>query len=222
MTLLSYYFKDMAASLAVSLLQTSNSLVSQNETQPLTKKELEIYITLYDLKRLEIYSQIRDDYRRITDLLPIIARFYFLGKMGDTTLSPAQSIILLSIGLQAKTIDDIGLELGLPGTQVLAHFYKAIKKIITFLYKIEEKATEEALGLNENKYLNMYSMRPLSGTLDDELEDAGEVIKREERENFKKLTSEMKHLAKYAIKGSEDDWNHALKDKKTTSVSIKT
>ena len=44
----------------------------------LSTSELESQITKYDLKRLELYSRNMADYHLITDLLPTIARFFFL------------------------------------------------------------------------------------------------------------------------------------------------
>ncbi|XP_015791858.1 RNA cytidine acetyltransferase [Tetranychus urticae] len=222
-SLLSCSFNQLKALLAVEVLQ-ENEFISKNiKRQPLTKMELEIYMTLHDLKRLEIYSTFRDDYRRITDLLPHLARFFFMRKFDESVhLSPAQLIILLGVGLQGKTIDEIGDEIGLPGNQILAHFLKSVKKFSNWLNSIQEKAISEALGLEKQSYEAIYSMRPVPGALDDELEDASEQIKEEEQANRAKLTQEMKHLAKYAIKGTEDEWDTVLKGKHKSIVSIKT
>ncbi len=43
------------------------------------------------MKRLELYTQNLVDYHLIMDLLPAIARLYFLGRC-DTHLSPAQAV----------------------------------------------------------------------------------------------------------------------------------
>ena len=44
------------------------------------------------MKRLEMYSNNLVDYHLIMDLLPTLARFHFLNLMGDTHLSPVQSV----------------------------------------------------------------------------------------------------------------------------------
>lgn len=49
-------------------------------------------MTSYDMKRLEMYSNNLVDYHLIMDLLPTLARFQFLNLMGDTHLSPVQSV----------------------------------------------------------------------------------------------------------------------------------
>lgn len=208
---------------AVDLLQENDYLSSKCKNSLLTRQELEIYLTLHDLKRLRIYTEFRDDYRRITDLLPILAKFFYNRKFGPKVhLSPAQMIILLSVGLQGKSIDDVGDELGLPGNQVLAHFLKAIKKMSTSLDSIEEKAIEESLGLDRQRYETIYSMKPVEGTLDDELEHEARLIKQQEKDNLKKLSQDMGHLSQYAIKGTEDEWDNMLKGKHRSVVTIKT
>lgn len=46
----------------------------------------------YDLKRLEMYSRNMVDYHLIMDMVPTIARMFFLSQMGDISLSAAQSV----------------------------------------------------------------------------------------------------------------------------------
>jgi len=58
----------------------------------LSKTELDAYLSKYDLKRLEMYSKNLVDYHLIMDLIPALARLYFLNHMGDTHLSAVQSV----------------------------------------------------------------------------------------------------------------------------------
>lgn len=58
----------------------------------LTKHELDVYITKYDVKRLEMYSDNLVDYHLIVDLMPILARIYFLNQMSDVQLSAVQAV----------------------------------------------------------------------------------------------------------------------------------
>lgn len=46
----------------------------------------------YDIKRLEMYSNNLVDYHLITDLMPSLARMYFLNQMDDVHLSAVQSV----------------------------------------------------------------------------------------------------------------------------------
>lgn len=62
----------------------------------LTKTELDLFMTSYDIKRLEMYSNNLVDYHLIMDLLPTLARFYFLNLMKTTSFSAVQSVSVLS------------------------------------------------------------------------------------------------------------------------------
>lgn len=58
----------------------------------LCREELETLFLPYDLKRLEMYSRNMVDYHLIMDMIPAIARMYFLNQLGDLALSAAQSV----------------------------------------------------------------------------------------------------------------------------------
>lgn len=58
----------------------------------LSKMELDVYLTKYDIKRLEMYSNNLVDYHLVMDLVPALARLYFLNCMGDTCFSAVQSV----------------------------------------------------------------------------------------------------------------------------------
>jgi len=58
-----------------------------------TKEELTVDLTPYDLRRLEMYASNMADYHLVVDLLPSIAKLYFLGKMGELHFSAAQAVI---------------------------------------------------------------------------------------------------------------------------------
>lgn len=78
----------------------------------LTPALLPTIITPFDLKRLDAYGNNALDYHVVLDLLPTIANVFFqrrLGAAGDNELhlSAVQSAILLGIGLQRKTVEDV-------------------------------------------------------------------------------------------------------------------
>ena len=74
----------------------------------LTTRELEILLTPFDLKRLESYANNAIDYHVILDLLPTVATVYFDRRLGsDVRLSAVQSAILLALGLQRKSIEEV-------------------------------------------------------------------------------------------------------------------
>ena len=54
--------------------------------------ELAIHFSPYDLKRMELYSRSMVDYHLIMDLVPKVARLFFLRQLGDISLSAAQCV----------------------------------------------------------------------------------------------------------------------------------
>jgi N-acetyltransferase 10 len=141
--------------------------------------ELGVLLTPFDLKRLESYANNMLDYHVILDLMPTVANLYFqkrLGtsnKGGDTDgqegpmrLTAVQSSILLAIGLQRKTLEELEVcrlvsfgitlvlisifsfvktELNLPVSQALALFGKLIRKISKRLIDIRKAAISAEL-----------------------------------------------------------------------------
>lgn len=62
----------------------------------------------FDLKRLDSYSNNQLDYHVIMDLLPTVGQLYFEKRLGpEVRLSAVQSSILLALGMQRKTIEEI-------------------------------------------------------------------------------------------------------------------
>lgn len=65
-------------------------------------------LTPFDLKRLESYANNMLDYHVILDMMPTTSALYFEKRLGqEVKLSAIQSAILLAIGLQRKSIEDI-------------------------------------------------------------------------------------------------------------------
>jgi N-acetyltransferase 10 len=63
----------------------------------------------YDLKRLEGYANQLLDYHVIMDLIPQLASLWFDGRVNSEgiKLTNIQAALLLAIGLQRKTVDDV-------------------------------------------------------------------------------------------------------------------
>ncbi|KAJ1475385.1 GNAT acetyltransferase 2-domain-containing protein, partial [Baffinella frigidus] len=84
----------------------------------LTAEELEENFSDYDIRRLESYADSIADHHLVVDLVPALARLFFLDRL------PAA--VLLGMGLQHRTIDALEVELKLEGRQLLANFNKTI------------------------------------------------------------------------------------------------
>lgn len=82
----------------------------------------------------------------ILDLLPTLAALYFAQRFpADVKLSGVQSSILLALGLQRKSVEDVEQELQLPVAQSLALFVKTIRKMTKALSEIQSQAIAETL-----------------------------------------------------------------------------
>lgn len=72
--------------------------------------QLQLLVSPYDLKRLEQYSSNMADYHLIMDLVPNLAKIYFLydvENLNKPHLGAIQQAILTGIGLQCKTVDTL-------------------------------------------------------------------------------------------------------------------
>ncbi|KZC10103.1 N-acetyltransferase 10 [Dufourea novaeangliae] len=217
-TLLSFSFNTYTSPLALSILM--NKTIT-SEVTTLNKDTLDVHFTSYDLKRLSMYSNNMADYHLVMDLLPPLARLYFLNMMGDTHLSAVQSAILLGLGLQRKTVDKLAEELDLPSSQLLGLFNRIIRKFVQYLNGVAENFIESTMMKKESNNENV-QLNPISGkSLHDELETAAKELKSKQKAELEKLKRE--NLEQYAIKGSEVEWKDALIGKKSKNlISIKT
>lgn len=100
---------------------------------------MEQHITIFDLKRLESYARNLVDFHLIMDLVPTLAKLFFLILPANTiTLSYVQAATLAGMGLQFKTIDELTGDLGLQANQLLPLFNKAIRKFAKLIKEVFE------------------------------------------------------------------------------------
>lgn len=211
--LLSYQFSKFMPSLALSVLVNKSRKVPG---KTLTKEELDMQLSNYDLKRLDLYSKNLVDYHLIIRLMPTIARIFFMNRMGDVQMSAVQSAILLGIGLQHKTFDQLEKELELPVSQLLALFNRSVRRVIKYFNEILEMEIEKTFAPQSDIVMN-----PLQESIQEELGEAAKELQKKQKKEFEKLKKE--ELAQFAIKGSEDEWAKAFSSKGSKSlVTVKT
>ncbi len=171
-TLLAFDLKDLSIKLSLSLLDpqisaTTNEAKDEDTNfeenileESIKKKELDTFISKYDFKRLELYTKNLVKYQMIIDLIPFIAKFYFLKKFPSVRLAYTQAAILLGFGLQYKSFEKINEELGLQTNQLLAMFNKMIKKFTSAIRQIYEKEIEieENNNSKPNNQLEVFSI----------------------------------------------------------------
>ncbi|XP_043938781.1 RNA cytidine acetyltransferase [Protopterus annectens] len=213
-SLLAYQFNSFSPTLALNILQNKN--VTQESQPSLARSEIEALFSPYDLKRLEMYSQNMVDYHLIMDMIPMISRMYFLKRFGNINLSAAQSAILLGIGLQHKSVEQLEKEIKLPVGQLMGLFNRIIRKVVQLLNSVQEKAVEQQMVATKEVL-----MEPTVKSLNEDLEEAAKEFKERQKKDIEKL-KEM-NLTEYMIRGDDEEWNEVLKKagQNTTMVSIK-
>ena len=113
------------------------------QRQELSLEELSHMLTPYDLGRLKSYTKNMVEYRLILDLVPTLAKVYFLNKvtgMGNLKLMALQKSILIGIGLQFKSIDKLSQELDLQSRQLLGQFKEMMRQMAEKIEKTKEEA----------------------------------------------------------------------------------
>ncbi|XP_077451509.1 RNA cytidine acetyltransferase [Stigmatopora argus] len=212
LSLLSYKFSSFSPSLALSILQNRGAKETQST---LSASELAVYFSPYDLKRLELYSRSMVDYHLIMDLVPTVARLFFLKQLGDVSLSAAQCAMLLGIGLQHKSVGQLEKEVDLPSTQLMGLFNRLVRKFVQIFTSIQEKAIEADMATTKD-----VNMEPTVQSLNDDLNEAAKEFE-EKHEQEKEKVKELE-MEEYKIRGHDEEWDEVLKKGGSTAmVSIK-
>ena len=111
---------------------------------------MEQYVTIFDLKHLESYAKNLVDFHLIMDLVPTLAKLYFLIlPRGAISLSFVQAATMAGMGLQFKTIDQLTVDLGLQANQLLPLFNKAIRKFAKLIKEVFEHEIAEEMNKTE-------------------------------------------------------------------------
>ncbi|XP_016416316.1 RNA cytidine acetyltransferase [Sinocyclocheilus rhinocerous] len=213
LSLLSFQFSKFSPTLALNILQNKNA--KDDSPAALTSAELAATFTPYDLKRLEMYSRNMVDYHLIMDMIPVVARMYFLKQLGDITLSVAQCALLLGIGFQHKSVDELEKEIELPGSQLMGLFNRVIRKGVQFFNILQENAVEAEMVATKD-----ISMEPTVQTLNEDLNDAAKEFQEKQKKDMEKIKD--MNLSEYMIRGDDEEWDQVLKKAGHTAiVSIK-
>ena len=226
LSLLSYQFRTFPSVLALLIIESANAgskLDTSFPTNPLTKTELDEVFNPFDLKRLDSYANNMLDYHVILDMIPIIASFYFSGRLQPAvSLTGVQCSILLAIGLQHKVLEDIEKEHNLPVSQLLAMFVKIIRKVTSYLRRLVEGAVTESMpqknipatttAADEDAMDIDVTARyaPLPQDLNTELREGGDAIDLELKEKQRALIDALP-LDKYEIETGGAEWEEAEK-----------
>ena len=207
-SLLSFNFNKLNIKLCLSLLEPPITTSTANDKDDndndddnsgggkiMKKNEIELFLTKFDFKRMELYSRNMTNYNMIIDLIPIIANLYFNKKI-FVPLSYIQAGVLLGVGLQRKNFDEIVQEFNIEIKQLLAMFNKMVKKFVTYIKNIYQKdiEMEEEKDNEKNKEILKTKKNEFSGNIlkemQKELKGEGDKIIEKDRETRKKYMEE--------------------------------
>jgi len=219
LTLLSFKFREFNSIMGLSVLEAANAgikYLDSNRKPGLTSHELLFLLTPFDLKRLESYAQNLLDYHVILDLLPTVAMLYFEKRLGEELrLSVIQSGMLLGMGLQRKSVEELETELQLPVSQALALFVKLIHKISSNLRDIQKAAIGATIAApapassdGECVRMPIADVEPGLKTMEAELDAAGDEAATALREKQRAMIDSL-DLSRYAIDDASADWSAA-------------
>lgn len=228
LALLGFQFGKFHSSMAMTLAGASKGkggAKAQNGAEAsakpaLTGRELELFASPDDVARLEAYARNMVDYHMIMDLIPGLARLYFLGKLPDVSLSAVQTVLLLGQGLQHKTIDALEAEMNVEGRQLLALFNKAMRKMVRSLRGILERDAEQemapALQAAQAAQAGR-AMAPVAQTLAQDLDEGGSSARKQLSAQQQAVLSGV-DLEEYAVGGDDRAWAEALSGRGATGV----
>uniref|UniRef100_A0A336LK77 RNA cytidine acetyltransferase n=1 Tax=Culicoides sonorensis TaxID=179676 RepID=A0A336LK77_CULSO len=209
--LLGKSFSKFNTGLCLSLLE-HKSVTLKNET--ITHIVIDTIFFSHDIQRLESYCRNQVEYRLILDLTIDLSLLYFSSKL-NANIDSLQKAIILGVGLQNKSIDQLSTEFNMPGSQILAKFYDCIKKLTKAIVEVMEVNIAEKIKEDVNLKNNI----PLCESLNNELETAANELKKKQKKDLLKLKKE--DLSQYSIKGNENEWKKALSNTKSKIVSVK-
>ncbi len=146
-------FRELPSALALSVLDLDFNVDqkaiadsadgSSTGTNDIPLSALLEMITRHDIDRLKRYCQNTSEFGLVLDLIPTLASLYFSNRLGTVHLSAVQSSILIAVGVQNRTLHDVSNELGVPVTQTMALFNKAMSKIYAgYLQPLLQKDVE--------------------------------------------------------------------------------
>lgn len=228
LALLSFRFRAFGAVQALALEESAQMGVRLLEEEgramtPLGQKELDDLLTPFDLKRLDSYANNMLDYHVILDLLPRIAELFFTGRIrqsqqpggaaGGVTLSGVQQALLLAIGLQRKTLEDVEAELGLAAGQLLAMFVKVMRKVSLHFRGVQEGAIGGAMPdvPRPGDAEGAVDAESVGRDLARDLKEAGQEVEEAEREKVRLRDGAANGDGGVLGNGDDDRWAEAEK-----------
>ena len=233
-SLMSYSFRCMPASLALTLLDPDRNLTSVSGSSSgievmrlsavstLSAAELlNVHLSQHDIKRLELYSRNMVDHHMILDTVPVLAKLTFQGRLpaigaaedansytdensSGIHLSALQAVVLLGVGLQHREVGDLSKELNLPVNQILAFFNKTLRKITSTLKSMVEQDVEMEIKTDRAAIVRMDKRANSMTALTESLAEDQKGDMKEFSAERSKFLIKSKDLSKHAVMASDD------------------
>merc|ERR1711933_472584 len=136
LALLNGSFRCLTPATAISILDpkldlTKKQLNNKNQNDSIFFKTNQKRISVYDIRRLELYSNYSLDLFSVLDLIPDLAKAYFTARF-PINLCFIEMAVLICVGLQNIDLTDVQILLDIPENQVL----NILNKIVTKLAKV--------------------------------------------------------------------------------------
>jgi len=164
-------FREQPTRLALSLVDpaTEGSASSSQassagwvESQaPLKASTLLQFLSRDDIHRIEQYGKNLVEYGLVLDLVPAIAGMFLGRRLPEVRLSPLQCAIMVAVGCQHRTFDQLSKEFEAPASQLLALFNKAMHKLANHFRSLLERQVEDEEDEEAAKDGVQTSARPL-------------------------------------------------------------
>ncbi|OLQ01371.1 UPF0202 protein KRE33 [Symbiodinium microadriaticum] len=183
--------------------------------QPLTAASLLQFLSRDDIHRLEQYGKNLVEYALVLDIVPTLATLFLSRRMPAVRLSTLQCAILVAVGCQHRSFDEVAQDFNAPASQLLALFNKAMHKLSNHCRSLLERQVEEegeAEGLSQRP---MQSGEVVAGgsfvqdSLKSDQEIAGQKVNKKLQEKRKDLLASLTH-ERFAVAPSTEDFAEAL------------
>lgn len=222
---------EASASLASSSEATKSTADLPESQGPLTASSLLQFLSRDDIHRLEQYGRNLVDYALVLDIVPVLATLFLGRRMPGVHLSQAQCAMMVAVGCQHRTFDQVAADLKAPASQLLALFNKAMHKLSNYcrdllMRQIEEEEDQDIAAASVDG-----TKRPLkSGEVMSGGKFVKDSLKVEQEAGAKKvkatldaqrqelLTSLMKD--EYSVAAREEDFQEALSGRAPMSGSV--
>ncbi|KEG14796.1 N-acetyltransferase 10 [Trypanosoma grayi] len=199
--LLAMPFRDLPTELALSILneldvndpqklaaatdlsQATEHIVRVGGQTQCKWQDLQAIFSNNDMKRLKLNATTFVEGGQVLDLLPALAKIYFEGKLHrlpdgaeGVVLSHAQAAVLLAVGLQCQTVEQVSQQMafaGVPVQQLRAFLQKGVSRIVEHFTRLQRLKAPDS---------NSHEGREEEGAEDEEgEEDAREIYDNEGR-----------------------------------------